>query len=96
MADLRAELVDYEHLRSRSIEALPLKSLNDLPAVLVQARIARGWSQRQLAEALHVKPQQVQRDERDGYRRATLERLVKTAEVLGLRVDTEVRLTLTA
>lgn len=50
--DLRAELAEYEQLHSGAQSTFDAATLEELATVLVKARIARGWTQRQLAEAL--------------------------------------------
>jgi len=52
--DLRAELEEYERLRSGAVSTFEGSSLADLASLLVKTRIARGWTQRRLAEALGV------------------------------------------
>lgn len=84
--DLRAELAEYELLRSGSVLSFDGSSISDLATLLVKARIARGWSQRQLAEALGVAEQQVQRYESTGYRSASLARLCDVADALRVTV----------
>ena len=59
--DLRAEIDEYDHLRSGAVSTFEASSLAELATLLVKARIARGWSQRRLAETLGVAEQQVQR-----------------------------------
>ena len=59
-------------------------SLAELATVLVKARIVRGWTQRQLAAALGVAEQQVQRYEANEYRSASLARLCDIADALGV------------
>lgn len=90
--DLRAELVAYERLRAGEVSVFEGKSLEELATTLVQARIARGWSQRQLAEALGVAEQQVQRYEATAYRSASLARLCDIADALGVSVTERVEL----
>jgi transcriptional regulator with XRE-family HTH domain len=60
--------------------------------VLVAARLARGWSQRELAARLQVHESQVSRDERYEYQGITVERLQGLCDVLGLDLDTVPRL----
>ena len=72
--DLRAEIADYEQLRSGQVSTFTAATLADLATVLVKARVARGWTQRQLADALGVAEQQIQRYEANGYRSTTLAR----------------------
>ena len=63
LADLRAEMKHYESLRSGKPIALHVRSFDDLPRALIQARIAAGLSQRKLADRLGLKEQQIQRYE---------------------------------
>lgn len=65
--DLRAEVDKYEHLRAGGVSAFEATSLSELATLLVKARIARGWTQRRLAEALGMAEQQVQRYESTAY-----------------------------
>lgn len=93
MAELEAEIAEYEKLRDGQVSSLPLSSvLEELPSALVWARIARGWTQRDLAQALGTTEQQVQKDESGGYAKASLTRLRRIAAALGMRLAGEARL----
>lgn len=81
---LREELAQYEALRSGRVAAFELQSLSDLPDVLIQARTSAGLTQRQLAERLGLKEQQVQRYEASRYASVSLERLQVVADALGV------------
>jgi HTH-type transcriptional regulator/antitoxin HigA len=85
-ADLRAELEEYDRLRSGEVSTLEAGSLEELATLLIKARIARGWTQRQLADALGVAEQQVQRYESTGYRSASLARICDVAAALDLTI----------
>jgi ribosome-binding protein aMBF1 (putative translation factor) len=81
------ELVEeYENLKSRKINRLECKSLEELPEALIKARIFRGLTQGQLAELLNVKEQQVQRDEANGYANSSFTKILKVKSVLGIEV----------
>ena len=68
--DLRAEIDRIQPSSAAGdIRILQGGWLSDLAALLVKARIARRWTQRQLADALGVAEQQVQRYEATGYGR---------------------------
>jgi len=82
--DLRGEIIEYEHLRSGAVTAFEAATLEDLPTLLIKARIARGWSQRRLGEALGIAEQQVQRYESTGYQAASLARICDVATALGV------------
>jgi HTH-type transcriptional regulator / antitoxin HigA len=85
-ADLAVELAEYEQLRSGATRSFEADTLSDLSTLLVRARVARGWSQRQLAAELGIAEQQIQRYEANGYSTASLARLCEIANALGLRV----------
>jgi HTH-type transcriptional regulator/antitoxin HigA len=87
--DLRAEIDEYERLRSGGITVLRGQSLAELASLLVKARIARRWTQRQLADALGIAEQQVQRYESTEYRSASLARISDVAAALNLTITEE-------
>ncbi|TMC43260.1 MAG: helix-turn-helix transcriptional regulator [Chloroflexi bacterium] len=90
--DLREELNAYDQLRSGKPVALVGGSFADLPKLLIQARIARGLSQRELAERLGMKEQQLQRYEATDYASASIARLNEVIEALGLEAPQELLL----
>src|SRR4051812_26112603 len=87
IAGIERELTEYDLLKSGKIAFAESFSLADLPRVLIQARIAKGLSQTDLAEHLGLKPQQIQRYEATEYMSASLSRLIDVATVLGVRVS---------
>ena len=86
LRDLEEELHEYESLKAGGPKTLELDSLDALPKVLIQARIAAGLTQEDLAARLGLKPQQIQRYEASDYQTASLARLLEIARVLNLRV----------
>lgn len=90
--DLRRELDEYERLRSGAQSSFDASSLAELSAVLIKARIARGWTQRQLADALGMAEQQIQRYEANEYRSTSLARLCDIAAALGVTVTPHAQL----
>jgi HTH-type transcriptional regulator/antitoxin HigA len=85
--EVRDELVQYDLLRAGEFPFTKTHSLERLPSVLVQARIASGMSQTDLASELGVKPQQIQRYEATSYMGASLGRLIAVARVLGVKTS---------
>ena len=83
---LRSDVVEYEALLACPADSFKLSSLSDLPRDLIRARIAGGLSQRDLADLLGLKEQQVQRYEATQYSSASLRRLKEVATALGLEV----------
>jgi ribosome-binding protein aMBF1 (putative translation factor) len=90
LADLRAELAEYEALRSGQVHELQLRSLAELPAALIRARIAAGLSQKELATRLGLKEQQIQRYEATHYAGATLARIQAVVDALGVQIHERV------
>jgi HTH-type transcriptional regulator / antitoxin HigA len=84
LAELKADLRQYEKLRSGRLRQLPVADIPDLGAKLIEARIVQGLSQRDLAERLGMKEQQIQRYEQDRYLTANLNRCAEVAEALGI------------
>lgn len=84
---LSDQLKEYEALKSGAVSVLKAASLEELPILLIKARIARGLSQRQLAEALGLKEQQIQRYESDRYATASLRKLEEVAKALELGIN---------
>ncbi|NHN85496.1 helix-turn-helix domain-containing protein [Acetobacter musti] len=87
ISDIEAEITEYELLRSGQVSFAKAYALDELPRILVQARIAAGMSQTELAEKLHLKPQQIQRYEASFYMGASLSRLIEIAHALGVKAS---------
>lgn len=83
---LRSELAEYEALRGGRRPGPSPETLDELPQALIEARIAAGLTQRQLAEHLGLKEQQIQRYEATDYAGASLERVRQVARRLGVRM----------
>jgi ribosome-binding protein aMBF1 (putative translation factor) len=86
LEDLKRELREYEALRSGKRRTIALDSIEELSTTLIQARIAAGLSQEELAAKLGLKPQQIQRYEATNYRSASLERVNQIVRVLGIKL----------
>lgn len=84
IATLEAELLHYQLLKAGEITFAKTHSLESLPSVLVQARIAAGMSQTDLAARLGLKAQQVQRYESSSYSGASLDRLIEVCDALNV------------
>ena len=87
METLRSDLREYEALKAGHFEFDQLKTIAELPTMLIKARIARGLSQRDLADRLGLKEQQIQRYEASGYESASFARIRNVVDALGLDID---------
>jgi HTH-type transcriptional regulator / antitoxin HipB len=83
---LKQELADYEQLKSGHIMTFVLGSLNDLPTTLIKARIAAGMTQKELADKIGVREQQIQRYEANHYNSASFDRLRSIASALNIEI----------
>lgn len=81
---LNSDVLEYEALKEGSVTQFEAHSLDDLPMLLVKARIARGRTHKELADLLNVKEQQVQRWESNDYSGASLDNLKAIANALGV------------
>ncbi|MET8080948.1 helix-turn-helix transcriptional regulator [Streptomyces sp. NPDC005303] len=84
--EMELEIAEYKKVVKGEETIFTVSSVSDLANALIKARIARGWSQAELARHLDKQEQSVQRDEAGGYERATLARLADVADVLGYRL----------
>lgn len=87
IADVEAEIAEYDLLKSGQVSFSKTYALEELPRVLVQARIASGMSQTDLAAKLSMKPQQVQRYEATDFMGASLSRLIEVSHALGVKAS---------
>ena len=87
LGDLENELREYESLKSGDFSMESLKAVAQVPTVLIKARIATGLSQRDLAERVGLKEQQIQRYEATDYATANLSRIMEVVGALGTAVE---------
>ena len=93
IAVLEGQVIDYEKLRSGKYKVLKDSSFDDLPIELIRARIALGYTQKQLGELVGLKEQQIQRYEETEYNSASFSRLREIISALGLDVKEKIFLT---
>jgi ribosome-binding protein aMBF1 (putative translation factor) len=85
IAELEEEMEEYDSLKDRDV--LVVGTLQELPQVLIKGRIARGWTQEQLARKLRLKAQQIQRYESTDYRTVSFGRLLDIAAALNIELE---------
>ena len=84
IAEIEADIAHYDMLKAGEITFAKSFSLDALPSVLIEARIASGLSQTDLAHAIGVQAQQIQRYEASDYMGASLGRLIDISKVLNV------------
>jgi HTH-type transcriptional regulator / antitoxin HipB len=87
IGELEQEIAEYDRLKSGQIDKWPIESLQDLPNVMIKARIAVGMTQKELAEKIGVQEQQIQRYEANNYRAVGFERLQEVMSALDMRIS---------
>ena len=90
--ELTEALRKYESLKKGEVVEFRVHSLSEIPGLLVYARVGRGLTQADLARRLKMKPQQIQRYEATEYRSASVAKLLKVAQALGITLEATVEL----
>ena len=80
--ELREEIQEYERTKQGDVDMTSLTSVHMVPRTLISARIARGLSQRQLAQLVGLKEQQIQCYESNDYSNVDLGRVQEIARAL--------------
>src|SRR5216684_1146266 len=88
---LERELREYDEISSGRQKTLTYGSFDELPKALVQARIARGWTQKDLADRLGLDEQKIQDYEATDYQRASLARIREIVRALEIEIREEVK-----
>ena len=84
LRDLEDEVKEYELLQSGTEPIIEVESFEELSVAMIKARIAAGMSQKDLAERLGMKEQQIQRYESTDYAGASFSRLAEIVKALGV------------
>ncbi len=75
VVDMKEELQMYESMKAGIFSLEQLEVVSELSNMLIGARIAQGISQKELAERIGLKEQQIQRYEATDYASASLSRI---------------------
>lgn len=79
---LKEEVEEYEKLKRGQFDIL--ENFNGIGRMLVALRIFKGLKQKELAEKLNVTEAQISRDERNEYHGASIEKVQKVLDALGV------------
>lgn len=90
--DLENQIKEYDSLWNSQTPIPELHSFEELPRALIRARISLGLSQKDLAERIGVKEQQIQRYEADEYQTASLARVRELIVQLNVKMPQQVEL----
>ena len=84
IVDLKEELQIYESMKAGTFPLDQLEVVSELSKMLIGARIAQGISQKELAERIGLKEQQIQRYEATEYASASLSRIREVVRGLSI------------
>lgn len=88
--DLIKEVEEYEQLLSGEFAVFDVDNIADLPKALIRSRIYLGLTQKDLAEKLGMKEQQIQRYENTEYSSASFSTIVSIIGALDLKITEDV------
>jgi HTH-type transcriptional regulator / antitoxin HipB len=86
LSEIQEEIKEYDALKEKPI-TIEIQSFAEIPIALIKARIALGMTQKDLAEKLGMKEQQIQRYESNQYGSAGFHRLTEVAEALEVTLN---------
>lgn len=84
---LEEELRDYDQLKSVDLRLPRLERLDQIAPLITRVRIAKGFSQTELARRLGVSKQVISRYEENDYQTVALGRLQEILDVLGVKTQ---------
>lgn len=87
ISDIENKLAEYDRLKKGLAPIPTADNFDDIGELIIKARIARGWSQSDLAKVLGMEQQQVQRYEKNDWQKISLWRLQEVVEALDLEVS---------
>lgn len=93
LEQLEEQIAEYEKLRSGKYRELAYETFGEMLHGLTKARIARGLTQKALAQKIQLKEQQVQRYEATDYASASTRRVREVLRALGAHVHGRALLT---
>ena len=92
LADLRQQIQEYEQLKSGMPVRFTTESVSEIAKGLIKARVVAGLSQKELADKLGIKEQQIQRYEISEYSGAKLSRIVEVLDALGVGITLRMKI----
>ncbi len=90
VGDLQNQIADYEMMKRGEIQ--PASAFVSLGRQLIALRLARGWSQQELASHLGISAEEVVSDEINEYRNTSPQKAQRVLDALGGKVEIRVEL----
>jgi ribosome-binding protein aMBF1 (putative translation factor) len=86
ISDLEKQLLEYNSLINNEHHELVNHTIEDLPHILIKARLAKRMSQNDLAKIIGIDEQQIQRYEATNYESASWDRMVDVILALDINI----------
>lgn len=83
---IKEEIKQYESLKRKKASLKKQVSLMQLPQVLIEHKITKGLTQKQFAQILGIKEQQLQRYEAENYKSVSFGRLLDYIEKANIKI----------
>ncbi|GEM_PF-159465 len=88
--ELQSSITAYLNAKSGEVGEMLDRAGADIGEKLIAARLARNWTQKELARRLFLPEQQIQRYEAEKYQTINLKSLTRVARTLGVRLEANV------
>ncbi len=85
--EVEKDLITYESLKKNKKYIFKARMIGDLPLLLIEYKIVMGYTQKEFADKLGLKEQQLQRYEAEDYKSVTFKNLLKFIQVIGVDVQ---------
>lgn len=84
--EIEKDIKEYESLRKNKEGVLKGRLVSELPSLITEYKIMSGLTQKELAELLELKEQQLQRYEANGFKSVTFKNLLRFFDLIGLEI----------
>lgn len=84
---IKEEVKQYESLKTKGLPLRRKITVAQLPSLLIEYKIAKGFTQKQYSEILGIKEQQLQRYEAENYNSVSFGRLINYIEKADIKIN---------
>ena len=87
LEELEGMMAEYDQLKTADKPVVRVRTFEEVAQSLAAARIAKGWSPKQLAKRCRLTEQEVRACEEHRYTQATFPQILSVAYALGVQVE---------
>lgn len=89
--DIKEEIKKYESIKTKGLVLNRKITVAQLPNILIEHKIAKGFTQKQYSEMLGIKEQQLQRYEAENYSSVSFGRLLEYIDKARIKINMSVQ-----